>query len=118
MSLCPDLCPNELCIVVEQYREGTFERQFHEHIPRSRLSSKSKVELLRALVIRFYGFSGMGAEQIIRAHLNQRGKTPSANAALRIHTSYPEAGVLRRHCGGDTAAWIDEVVLTSSFRPK
>jgi hypothetical protein len=117
-KLCSELRPNELCIVLEQYHEGKFERQFHEHVPRSRLSGEGKINLLRALVVRFYGFTGMGAEQIVRAHLNTKGKVPSQNATLQIHTSYPEPGVLRHYCGGDTAAWADEVVLPSSFRQK
>jgi hypothetical protein len=115
-KLCSELRANELCIVLEQYHEGKFERQFHEHVPRSRLSAESKINLLRALVVRFYGFSGMGAEQIVRAYLNTKGKTPSKNIGLQIRTSYPEPGVLRHYCGGDTAAWADEVVLASSFR--
>jgi hypothetical protein len=117
-KLCSELRANELCIVLEQYHEGKFKRQFHEHVPRSRLSAESKINLLRALVVRFYGFSGMGAEQIVRAYLNTKGKTPSKNIELQIHTSYPEPGVLRHYCGGDTAAWADEVVLASSFRQK
>jgi len=115
-KLCSELRPDELCIVLEQYHEGKFERQFHEHVPRSRLSAESKINLLRALVVRFYGFTGMGAEQIVRVHLNAKGKVPSRNVALRIHTSYPEPGVLRQYCGGDTAAWADEVIAPASFR--
>ena len=115
-KLWPELRPGELCLVLEQYREGIFERQFHEHIPRSRLSADRKINLLRALVVRFYGFSGMGPEQIVRAYLNTKGKSPPANARLRIVTSYPEPGVIRHYCGGDTAAWIDEVIVPSKFR--
>jgi hypothetical protein len=115
---CPQLKPNELCIVLEQYHEGKFARQFHEHVPRSRLSAENKINVIKSLVVRFYGFEGMGPESIVRAYLNNRGKTPSASAVLRIHTSYPEPGVLRHYCGGDTAAWVDEVVLPSSFRRK
>jgi hypothetical protein len=80
------------------------------------LSAESKISLLRALVIRFYGFNGMGAEQIVRAHLNTKGKVPSKKVALQIHTSYPEPGVLRHYCGGDTAAWADEIIAPASFR--
>jgi hypothetical protein len=117
-KLCPTLQRGEICIVVEQYHEGKFERQFHEHVPRSRLSAEGKINLLRALVVRFHGFTGMGAEQIVRAHLNSRGKVPSKNVALQIHTSYSEPGVLRQSCGGDTAAWADEVIAPSSFRQR
>jgi hypothetical protein len=115
---CPQLKPNELCFVLEQYHEGKFTRQFHEHVPRARLSAENKIKVIKSLVVRFYGFEGMGPESIVRAYLNNRGKTPSANAVLRIHTSHPEPGVLRHYCGGDTAAWVDEVVLPSSFRRK
>jgi hypothetical protein len=115
---CPELKPNELCFVLEQYHEGKFTRQFHEHVPRSRLSAENKINVIKSLVVRFYGFEGMGPESIVRAYLNNRGKTPSASAVLRIHSSYPEPGVLRHSCGGDTAAWVDEVVLPSSFRRK
>jgi hypothetical protein len=117
-KLCPRLKPKELCFVLEQYHEGEFTLQFHEHVPRSRLSAENKINVIRSMVVRFYGFEGMGSESIVRAYLNDRGKTPSASAVLRIHTSYPEPGVLRHYCGGDTAAWVDEVVLPSSFRRK
>jgi hypothetical protein len=115
-NLCPQLKPNELCFVLEQYHEAKFTRQFHEHVPRSRLSAENKINVIKSLVVRFYGFEGMGPESIVRAYLNQRGKTPSASAVLRIHTDRPEPGVLRHYCGGNTVAWVDEVVLASSFR--
>jgi hypothetical protein len=110
---CPELQSGELCLVVEQYREGQFDRQFHEHIPRTRLSADGKANLLRALVIKF---GGIGPEQIVRAYLNTKGKRPPADNGLRIHTSYPEAGVLRHYCGTNTHAWIDDVIAPSKFR--
>ena len=115
-KLCPDLRASDVCVVVEQYREGLFERQFHQHFPKFRMSQERRLELLRALVARYYGGTGMGFDLIVNCHLNTRGRNPPAGAALRIVTSYPEAGVLRQYCGGDTCAWCDVVVLGSSFR--
>jgi hypothetical protein len=114
--VCSELKPGVLCLVVQQYHEGQFIREFHDHIPASRLSVDARINLLRALVVRFWGFSGMGAEFIVGAYLNARGKTPPSNGRLRITTTYPEPGVLRHHCGGNTAAWIDDVVSVRSFR--
>jgi hypothetical protein len=41
-DLCPELDPSHLCIVLEQYKAGVFERQFHRHVPRHRLSDAAK----------------------------------------------------------------------------
>jgi hypothetical protein len=99
---------------VERYEKGEFKRQFHQHVPKSRLSNERRINLLRALVSRF---SDMGAEAIVRCHLNTRGKTPPADDhSLRFVVSYPEQGVLRSYCGINTKAWSDEVVLPSEFR--
>jgi hypothetical protein len=114
-KLCPELRPSEVCIVLEQYHEGKFERQFHEHVPRSRLSEDARINLLRALVIRFYGWAGMGPEGVVRSFLNRRGNKPVARD-LRFHTTYPEPGVIRYCCGADTQAWIDVVIAPRNFR--
>ena len=112
-TLCETLMPSEICIVVEQYFEGAFTRQFHEHVPRSRLSDAARGALLRALVIHF---SRMGAESIVRCHLNDRGRSPLADSCLSMVVRYPEAGVLRTYCGANTSAWSDQVIVPSKFR--
>ncbi len=111
-KLCDRLTPSETCLVVEQYKEGIFIREFHEHVPKSRLSRDAQTNLLRALVIHF---SGVGAETILRCYLNERGKTPASNR-IRFETTYPEPGVLRRYCGTDTTAWSDQVIVPEKFR--
>jgi hypothetical protein len=115
-KLCCELKPSDWCFVIEQYVEGNFERQFHQHVPRSRLSVPVAMNLLQALVVRFDGRTGMGADQIVSAYLNKRGRTPSASVALRIITSYPEPGVIRRYCGANTKAWADQVIAKWDFR--
>lgn len=114
-KLCPELRPSEVCIVLEQFHQGKNDRQFHEHVPSSRLSENARINLIRALVIRFYGFDGMGAEGIVRSFLNNKGKTPPVRD-LRFVTRYPEPSVIRYYCGTDTLAWIDVVIRPSKFR--
>jgi hypothetical protein len=117
-KLCPQLQPADLCLVVEQYKDGEFERRFHTHVPKSRLSNEARINLLMALVVRFNGETGMGAEHIVNCYLNQRGKSPLAAPDLRIVTSYPEPGVIRFYCGGNTKAWSDQVIAKHKFRPE
>jgi hypothetical protein len=113
-KLCDELKPREICLVVERYDQGKFTRKFHEHVPRFRLSSDARANLLRALVIRV---SSLGAETIVRCHLNARGKTPPADEGnLRFVVTYPERGVLRTYCGTNTKAWFDQVIQPSEFR--
>jgi hypothetical protein len=113
-KLCETLASSEICFVVEQYNEGKFTRKFHEHMPKSRLSDNARSNVLRALVMHF---SGMGAESIVRCHLNSRGRTPAADNRLNIsHVSYPEAGVLRLSCGWNTKAWSDQAIAPTEFR--
>ena len=50
-----DLRPADICIVVEQYADGKFERCFHLHVRKSRLPQRARAELLHTLVARFYG---------------------------------------------------------------
>ena len=113
--LCPELRPSELCIVVEQYRGGLFERRFHQHIPGARLSTEAKIDLLRSLVALW---SGLSAEQIVRAYLNTRSTRLDGSGALRIMTGYPEPGAMRYSCGATTTAWIDVVINPAQFRKR
>ena len=120
-KLCPDLLPSDVCLVVEQYifrgpAAGEFERRHHRHVPKIRLSQERRAELLRALVARFDGESGMGFDTIVDCHLNTRGKNP--RGGLQITISHPEPGVLRAYCGTNTCAWCDVVTSRSTFRPQ
>jgi hypothetical protein len=112
-TLCATLTPSEVCLVVEQYREGRFSREFHEHVPKSRLSKEGRLHLLRALVVHF---SQMGPETIVRCYLNKRGRNPEAVNGFPFHVTYPERGVLRTYCGANTNAWSDEVIAPADFR--
>jgi hypothetical protein len=113
-KLCLDLKPKEICLVVEQYREGKIERKFHMHVPKHRLSEDSLAYLLKALVLKFENNEPL---TIVRSFLNTRGRNPTAHN-FNFHTTYPEPGVLGKYCGGDTSAWADQVVLASSLRAK
>jgi hypothetical protein len=112
-KLCDTLEPFEICLVVEQYTEGTFTRKFHEHVPKHRLSNDSRLNLLRALVVQF---SSLGPETLVHCYLNTRGRTPPFDNSLLIAVSYPEPGVLRTYCGTNTKAWSDQVIMPASFR--
>jgi hypothetical protein len=111
--LCNELKSSEICLVVQQYKEGNFIREFHKHIPRSQLSNDERINLLRSLVI---SFSAMSAETIVTCYLNRRGRKPDGLGPLPFFTSYPEPGVLRTYCGTDTTAWSDQVIVPSKFR--
>jgi hypothetical protein len=111
---CDELKSREICFVVEQYDQGKFIRQFHEHVRESRLSNDSRINLLRALVIKF---SAISAETIVRCHLNARGKHPAADdVSLRVFVTDPERGVQRSYCGTNTKAWSDQVIQPNEFR--
>ena len=111
-KICDCLDIKDICIVVEQYRNGAFSREFHLHVPKFRLSDDSRTHLLKALVIRF---SKMNPDSIVSHYLNRRGTKPhSENFNLQI--AYPEPGVLRTYCGANTKAWYDQVVDKSQFR--
>ena len=113
-KLCPTLKPRDVCIVLEQYEDGFFIRRFHEHVPASRISTAKRLGMHRELVI---AGSGMGFESIVHTNLNGRGSSPPAEqGTLRVHISYPEPGVLRTYCGGNTKAWSDEVIRPGEFR--
>jgi hypothetical protein len=111
-KLCSDLKTKEMCLVVEQYNEGTIERKFHMHVPKHRLSEDALAYLLKALVIKFENNEPL---TIVRSFLNSRGKNPSARN-FNFHVTYPEPGVMRKYCGANTCAWADQVVVPSSFR--
>ena len=111
-KLCEKLKPKEICLVVEQYKEGIFERQYHEHIPRHRLSESALQNLLQALVLKF---ENKNPQTIVRRHLNERGREPPAYK-LMWHVTYPEPGVLRTYCGANTCAWADQVISADKFR--
>jgi len=114
-KLCPELRQSELCIVVEQCRDGRFEQRFHQHVPAAKLSTEDKIDMLRALLALW---SGLSAEQIVRAYLNARSRHPAESGALRIMTSYPEPGAMRYCCGATTKAWMDVVIDPAQFRKK
>jgi hypothetical protein len=115
-KLCPDLHPSDVCLVVEQYRDGGYERRFHKHVPRERLVDAVRLDLLRALVARFSARTGPSAEQIVGSYLNANGEQiPSAND-FTITTSHPEPGVVRCYCGSATVAWSDHVFARKQFR--
>jgi hypothetical protein len=111
-KLCGELKSKEICLVVEQYHEGKIERKYHQHVAKHGLSETSLQFLLQALVMKFENNEPL---TIVRSFLNDRGENPSARKFM-WHVTYPEPGVLRKYCGGDTSAWADEVVLPSSFR--
>jgi hypothetical protein len=115
-KLCPDLHPDDVCLVVEQYREGDFERRFHKHVPRALLADRARAELLRALVGRFSDRTGLSAEQIVSAYLNAGVETPPPGNSFTIVTSHPEPGVVRSYCGSATVAWSDHVFARRQFR--
>jgi hypothetical protein len=105
-KLCSELRPNELCIVLEQYHEGNSLNVSFTNMSRAHGCLPKAKSICCA---RWWSGS-------VRAFLNTNGKVPSKNVTLQIHTSYPEPGVLRHYCGGDTAAWADEVIAPASFR--
>jgi len=115
-KLCPDLLPTDVCLVVEQYREGDFERRFHKHVPRELLADGMRAELLRALVGGFSDRAGPSAEQIVSVYLNASGDKPPSTNNYTIVTSHPEPGVVRSYCGSATVAWSDHVFARSQFR--
>jgi hypothetical protein len=115
-KLCSDLKPRECCLVLEQYHQGNFTREYHRHFPRYRISAPAMIEMLKAFVVRFDGFSGFGPDLIVDAYLNSRGKDPRDLGVFQIRVTYPEPGVIRRYCGTNTCAWVDEVILPAQFR--
>jgi hypothetical protein len=115
-KLCPDLQSSDVCLVVEQYRDGGYERRFHKHVPRDRLADATRLDLLRALVARFSARTGPSAEQIVGSYLNADGEAILPPNDLTIVTSHPEPGVVRSYCGSATVAWSDHVFARKQFR--
>jgi hypothetical protein len=115
-KLCPDLQVSDVCLVVEQYRDGGYERRFHKHAPRERLTNAARLDLLRALVTRFSARTGSNAEQIVGSYLNANAESIPAPNHLTIVTSHPEPGVVRCYCGSATVAWSDHVFARKQFR--
>ena len=113
VSLCPDLRPKQKCFRVQRYNQGRFQDEFHEHVPRHRMTVDRATEAIRALVIRFANVQG---SVILQSLLTKRGTSPRAGNMLDVHVDYPEPGVLRKACGGDVIAWVDEVVDEVTFR--
>jgi hypothetical protein len=74
------------------------------------------IEMLKAFVVRFDGFSGFGPDLIVDSYLNSRGRDPQNLGVFQISVARPEPGVIRRYCGTDTRAWIDEVISSEKFR--
>jgi hypothetical protein len=111
-KLCEKLKPKEICLVVEQYKEGIFERQYHDHVPAHRLSNDAMKNLLHSLVLKF---ESNEPGTIVRSYLNERGKEPRTHK-LVWHVTYPEPGVLRKYCGTNTHAWADRVISADKFR--
>ena len=112
-KLCSQLKTKECRIVLEQYSNRRFDRVFHQHVRSSRLSRSSKIELLKALVVRH---TPLSSEAIVSAYVNGRGDEPSRSGHFRIVIRYPEAGAMRTYCGANTVAWIDDVISPSDFR--
>lgn len=110
---CPDLKPGDVCLVVEQYSEGQFSREFHHHVRKSRLNQDDFNRVLRALVVHF---SRGGPKEIVRSHLNAKGKDPDSSYGFTCHVTYPEPGVYRQSIGENTVAWLDWVLRPSEFR--
>jgi hypothetical protein len=112
-KLCSRLKPSEICLVVQQYREGVTSQKYHEHIPKHRISTDQLVNLLRALVVHF---SRMGPELIVSSYLNSRGRIPTAEPGLHIVVAFNEPGVKRMYCGSNIMAWSDQVIVPAEFR--
>jgi hypothetical protein len=112
-QICETLKPKERCIRLRAYNEGRFDELYHEHIPAYKIGNEACIELMKALVVRFSGFS---AEYIVRGYLNQRRGQPACANLFRFHTEYPEPGVIRHYCGGNVQTWSDLVIAPSRFR--
>lgn len=112
-KLCETLASDKTCLDVERYTSGTYERLFHLHVPKSRISQDDHHHILKALVL---NFREANPEQIIESFFNNRGKKPDICRLLKINVSRPESGVLRKYRGVDTVAWMDWVFDKRTFR--
>ena len=110
---CEQLRSRQKCFKLQRYNRGSFVELFHVHVPAHRISFERAIEVLRTLVARYSEFAAM---DIVRCNLNRRGRNPEALRRLDIHVQYPEPGVIRRACGGDVVAFMDEVINPDRFR--
>ena len=91
--------------------------EWHEDVPKHKISADKTREFMQALVFRFNGGTGMGADYILRHLVNDRPGKPNRENSFMWHKSDPEPGVIRFECGTNTKAVWDEVIIPSSFRP-
>ena len=112
-KLCGTLNPQEKCILLREYTQGTFEELFHKHVEAYKLAEKVHRELLRTLVLRY---EHAHAETILDAYLSRFGDDAKLSHPPIFVEECPEAGVLRLYCGGNVCAWIDTVIDPEKFR--
>jgi hypothetical protein len=105
--------PTERCVRLRAYKNGQYEDLYHEHIPVHRLGDDACVEMMKALVVRFSGFS---SEYIVQNYKNKRGGQPRRANEFQFHTEYPEPGVIRHYCGTNVQTWSDRVISREKFR--
>jgi hypothetical protein len=115
-NLCVDLKPKEKCFRLFQYDNGTFNEEFHMHVPKHKISNENSGIFLQALVFRFLGGTGMSAEHILAHLVNNRAGMPNREDTFMWHTTHPEPGALRHTCGTNTKAVWDEVISPNQFR--
>lgn len=112
--ICGALKANEKCFCLYEYKEGSYNELFHQHVPNHRISGDGASEFMKSLVVRH---SALGDPEILRCYLNSRGKSPSAISLGKVITEYPEPGVIRKYYScGNTSAWYDEVITPTKFR--
>lgn len=111
-KICTSLEPEHVCFIVEQYRDGQLEIEYHEHIRKVRQSLDSRKNLLKALVVKL---SNIHEDSILTHYINNRENHPSA-ANFVWDKSHPEPGVIRISYGQNTRAWFDQVIDKSKFR--
>jgi hypothetical protein len=113
-KLCPSLGRKEKCFRVQRYEEGSTVEVFHEHVPSHRISLKSEIGALRALVGQYAGWNGA---YVLHSWLNNRRGGPSRYPGFTSHVTYPEEGIIRRYfSSGNTTAWSDTIVSCGGFR--
>ena len=111
--LCKTLTPSQKCVRLQVYWKGRVEQRFHKHVAVNRLAEKRIAEMLTTLVLRYEEAAG---DRIVDAYLTRRGRAAKAAHPYWIHVTYPEPGVIRRYCGGNTLAWVDWVCRPEVFR--
>ena len=113
-QLCARLEPGEKCFRLRKYEQGEFIELFHEHVPAHRISQDNAMAALKSLVLRYQEAE---AGRILRHYLNGRGSSPKAEDHYCLfHVEYPEPGVIRKYCGINIEAWMDEVIDPGKFR--